>query len=87
MFAGPNGSGKSTIKEDVPDNLLGIYLNADDIEKQIKQDSWFDLSDYEIQTTAAQLLLYFQDSSFLASSGLLPLLHCDGHRIDFHLNP
>lgn len=86
MFAGPNGSGKSTIKEVVPANLLGIYLNADDIEKQIKQDGWFDLSAYEIESTAAQLMEFFQHSDLLANSELskqLPLLHGDGHWIDF----
>lgn len=86
MFAGPNGSGKSTIKEVVPANLLGIYLNADDIEKQIKQDGWFDLRAYEIQATAAQLIEFFQHSNLLVASELnkqLPLLRGDGHRIDF----
>ena len=46
MFAGPNGSGKSTIKDAIPDYLLGVYLNADDIEKQIKLTARFDLSPY-----------------------------------------
>ena len=35
MFAGPNGSGKSTIKGMVPPELLGVYLNPDEIEKDI----------------------------------------------------
>ncbi len=33
MFAGPNGSGKSTINALVRPELLGIYINPDDIEK------------------------------------------------------
>lgn len=36
MFAGPNGSGKSTIKDVINKELLGIYINPDDIEKNIK---------------------------------------------------
>lgn len=36
MFAGPNGSGKSTIKGMVPTELLGVYLNPDEIQKEIE---------------------------------------------------
>ncbi len=36
MFAGPNGSGKSTIKDMLPPERLGVYVNADDIEKAIR---------------------------------------------------
>jgi hypothetical protein len=32
MVAGPNGSGKSTIKSVLPSELLGVYLNPDEIE-------------------------------------------------------
>ena len=35
IFAGPNGSGKSTIKEVISKELLGIYINPDEIEKHI----------------------------------------------------
>ena len=35
VFAGPNGSGKSTLKEVLPEGLLGVYVNADEIEKFI----------------------------------------------------
>ena len=35
IFAGPNGSGKSTIKEVISEELLGIYINPDEIEKHI----------------------------------------------------
>ena len=31
MFAGPNGSGKSTIKEVIEPQLLGVYINPDEI--------------------------------------------------------
>jgi len=34
MFAGPNGSGKSTIKSIISEELLGIYINPDEIEKE-----------------------------------------------------
>jgi len=32
MFAGPNGSGKSTIKSVIRRELLGVYVNPDEIE-------------------------------------------------------
>ena len=32
MFAGPNGSGKSTFKSIIRPELLGIYINPDEIE-------------------------------------------------------
>ena len=37
MFAGPNGSGKSTIIQYLLPHQIGAYLNADDLEKQLKQ--------------------------------------------------
>ena len=40
MFAGPNGSGKSTIKDVINKELLGIYINPDDIEKNIKENGY-----------------------------------------------
>lgn len=36
MFAGPNGSGKSTIKSVVPPELLGVYVNPDEMQKDIE---------------------------------------------------
>jgi len=72
MFAGPNGSGKSTIKDAIPDYLLGVYLNADDIEKQIKLTARFDLSPYHADPNDA--LAFFRQSSFLAQSKLLDQL-------------
>ena len=35
MFGGPNGSGKSTLKGYLSNTLLGVYLNPDEIEKEI----------------------------------------------------
>ena len=36
MFAGPNGSGKSTLKSYLPTDLLGVYLNPDEIEHVVE---------------------------------------------------
>jgi predicted ABC-type ATPase len=36
MFAGPNGSGKSCFNRIVNPEWLGVYVNADEIEKQLR---------------------------------------------------
>lgn len=74
MFAGPNGSGKSTIKNAVeavigPESL-GVYINPDEIEKDIELSNILDLSAYGVETTAAEVLGFFLQSSFLAEVGL-----------------
>ena len=43
IFAGPNGSGKSTIKAVVPDHLLGVYVNPDEIPSWFKTTIWDNL--------------------------------------------
>lgn len=42
MFAGPNGSGKSTIKSVTGRELLGVYVNPDEIEAEIKRFEFLD---------------------------------------------
>jgi predicted ABC-type ATPase len=69
MFAGPNGSGKSTIKAVIEPALLGIYINPDDIEKEINQLGFLDLSVYEVKTSADEIINFFHSSTFLISAG------------------
>jgi predicted ABC-type ATPase len=57
VFAGPNGSGKSTLKKILNEKLLGIYLNPDDIEKELKEG--IDLSKFKITTNNIELSSYF----------------------------
>ncbi|MEI6702395.1 MAG: zeta toxin family protein [Deltaproteobacteria bacterium] len=70
MFAGPNGSGKSTIKGVIEPELLGVYINPDDIEKEIASFDFLDFSLYGVETTGDEVLLFFQESPFLAEAGL-----------------
>ena len=70
MFAGPNGSGKSTIKGVIEPELLGIYINPDDIEKEIRSFDFLDFSVYGVETTADEVLPFFQQSPFLADAGM-----------------
>ncbi len=37
VFAGPNGSGKSTIKDELRPDWIGAYLNADDMERALRE--------------------------------------------------
>lgn len=36
VLAGPNGSGKSTIKLDLKPRWIGVFVNADEMEKELK---------------------------------------------------
>ena len=69
MFAGPNGSGKSTLKSYLPAALLGVYLNPDEMEQEIRQQGFLDFTAYGVTTTADEVLPFFQNSSFLGSAG------------------
>lgn len=70
MFAGPNGSGKSTLKSVLPAELLGIYLNPDEMEQQIRVAGFLEPSAYGVTTTAKEILGHFRNSSFLLRVGL-----------------
>ena len=55
MFAGPNGSGKSTLKSVLPKELLGVYLNPDEIEDEIREQGFLDLNVHSVTPTAAEV--------------------------------
>ncbi len=59
MFAGPNGSGKSTLNSIISKELLGVYINADEIEKEIKKNDFLDLSSYGIESDEEIVLSFF----------------------------
>jgi predicted ABC-type ATPase len=71
MFAGANGSGKSTLKSVINPALLGVYINPDDIEREIKAQGFLDFSAYQVTTNTDEVLSFFTNSSFLKSAGLL----------------
>ena len=71
MFAGPNGSGKSTIKSVINSKLLGIYINPDEIEKEIAEFDFFDIEQYGITTTNEEILDFFEKSKLLEKADLL----------------
>ena len=86
MFAGPNGSGKSLLKSYLPQELLGIYLNPDEIEQVIRRQSFLDFAAYGVATTADEVLMFFNGSSFLVSAGFgdaVKQLSVGDDRLDF----
>jgi len=71
MFAGPNGSGKSTLKTSLPPQLLGVYLNPDEIESSLRRDRYLDFSMFGVSAPASETRLFFTDSKFLREAGSL----------------
>jgi len=70
MFAGPNGSGKSTLKSVLRAELLGHYVNPDEIEKELLSRGFLDVGGYGVTTTADVVRAFFRNSSFLKVVGL-----------------
>lgn len=75
MFAGPNGSGKSTLIRKLQSlvlrpGLLGVYINADDIEELIRKNRQLDLTAWGITGAADDILPFLTESPFLKSAGL-----------------
>jgi predicted ABC-type ATPase len=87
MFAGPNGSGKSTLKTVLPMELLGVYLNPDEIESQIRRQGFLAPEDYGLPpAVSVEMLACLQQSSFLQEAGFadeLPKLRTAEGRVDF----
>lgn len=71
LFAGPNGSGKSTIKDALRPEWLGVYVNADDIEKALVTTGRLDLRPYGITPTTKEWSQFVEESSFLAQQDLV----------------
>ena len=86
VFAGPNGSGKSTIKEVLPLEWLGVYLNPDEIEKAIRKDGCLELAAFEVSATQDELQDFLRHPTLLAKAGLraqAEQLHLAESKVDF----
>lgn len=86
VFAGPNGSGKSTIKDQIPPNLIGIYVNADEIEKTARSSGLLDLGLFGITANSHDLKAFFSGHALVAKAGLQTQssrVNLDGQCIDF----
>ncbi len=71
MFAGPNGSGKSTLKDELKQEWLGVYVNADEIEKKLNADGFINFSDFQIAPTAGELFKFLGESELADVVALL----------------
>lgn len=71
MFAGPNGSGKSTLKSIIRPELLGIFINPDEIENQIRDYNFLDLESYQVNSRETEILNFFINSPLLKKANLL----------------
>lgn len=65
IFAGPNGSGKTTIVNDLKNKIqFGVYVNADDIEANLKQYYSLNFNEYKLQVTSEEFKKFIIESNF-----------------------
>lgn len=86
MFAGPNGSGKSVLKSHLPPVLLGVYLNPDEIEAEIRSSGGLDWTALGVDAEPEEVLAFFTHSNFLLEEGLgdqAQRLRYEDGRLDF----
>lgn len=82
MFAGPNGSGKSTIFNQIHEKFdVGVYLNADDLEKDLKRRDEIDLENFSIQNVNIDFFNNFVNSHSLTKKAMK-----DGYKINLEIN-
>lgn len=79
MLAGPNGSGKSTIKRELKPQWIGVFINADEIERTLREsEGVLDLATLGITATPKRVLKSFEahirGSAFARKLGLHALL-------------
>ncbi len=74
MFAGPNGSGKSTVKDYLLPQHIGAYLNADELEQNLRQSQRIDLLHYHPSLKASELVTFLKVRSVLKRDSSWPYL-------------
>ena len=71
----------------VPDKLLGVYLNPDEIQKDIGNRGFLNVRDYGVETRREEILAFFVNSTLLQKAGMdeeaACLSYSDG-RLSFH---
>jgi predicted ABC-type ATPase len=69
IFAGPNGSGKSTLFDTLKNKYnTGLFINADLVEKEIRQNKFINIDDFNLKLTQANF------DSFLNQENTISLL-------------
>ena len=86
LFAGPNGSGKSTLNGILDTKLLGVYINADEIEKEINKSSFLELDLYKVEATYQEIKNFFTNHPLILKANLKEHINNLGfvdNKIDF----
>lgn len=87
MFAGPNGSGKSTIKSVIRPELLGVYINPDDMEDEFRLQGFLDLEAFGVSSTAEEVSSFLRGSELLKKADLPAVaesIRLEGGKLTFH---
>ena len=74
MIAGPNGSGKSTLTDDLRINYplhFGFYINADEIEKILKQNGKFGFRKFKLSIQLADFTSFFKGHPLFKKCGVI----------------
>lgn len=75
VFAGPNGSGKSTLNSVIKTELLGMYINADEIEKEIRSHHFLTLNLFSITTTNQEIFDFFSSHPLIEKAKAFENVH------------
>jgi predicted ABC-type ATPase len=79
IFAGPNGSGKTTLFESLKSKYpTGCFVNADDMEMQLRTSRMIDLRDYGLKATGEEFEEFRQTAE---ATGLIEKSTLYGKRI------
>lgn len=83
IFAGPNGSGKSTLFDSFSKKYnAGVFLNADLIERELANNGFIDLSEFNLNLTQNDLNEFLKTER---AASLIKKSIADNHKIDFSL--
>lgn len=80
IYAGPNGSGKSSLYNFISNQYIsGLFVNADLIEKQLKNVGFVDLTEFNLKIYTSQLESFKKLPSSLS---LFKKAENEGYKID-----
>ncbi|CAA9203034.1 MULTISPECIES: zeta toxin family protein [Flavobacterium] len=84
VFAGPNGSGKSTLQKELSKTYFSeIFINADEIERKLKDFKLIDLNDFGIIGSEESLAEF---SNLPDSISLIEKASADNHKINITIS-
>lgn len=84
LFCGPNGSGKSSLYEEFKKHNYhsGVYINSDEIEKEIRKTGFLDLASFNLEATQQDFNQFLNEEDSLT---LLKKAKDSHHTIDVSL--